>query len=159
VNLLASFRAPGTAGVHQVGVVVADLERAIAAHSRLLGFGAEAWRRATFDRESVSELTLRGAPASFSMKLAFAGSDPEIELIEPVEGASIYREWLVERGEGVHHLAVAVTSLAAATGAMEAAGFGVVQAGHGFAPKGSGGFAYYDTAHALGYVLEAVELP
>jgi len=159
MNLLAPFRAPGTAEVHQVGVVVADVERAIAGHSRLLGIDGHAWRRASFDRESVSELSLRGAPASFSMRLAFAGSGPELELIEPVDGPSIYREWLAERGEGVHHLAVAVTSLAAATAAMEVAGYAVIQAGHGFAPSGTGGFAYYNTAAALGYVLEAVELP
>jgi methylmalonyl-CoA/ethylmalonyl-CoA epimerase len=159
MNLLAAFRVPGTAAVHQVGVVVADLERAIAGHSRLLGIDDGAWRRASFDRGSVSDLTLRGEPAAFSMRLGFAGSDPEIELIEPVDGPSIYHEWLAERGESVHHLAVAVTSLADATAAMEAGGFEVVQAGSGFAPDGTGGFAYYDTANALGYMLEAVELP
>jgi catechol 2,3-dioxygenase-like lactoylglutathione lyase family enzyme len=159
MTLLAPFRAAGTAAVHQVGVVVSDLERAIAGHSRLLGLDEQAWRRASFDLESVSELNLRGEPAAFSMRLAFAGSDPEIELIEPVAGASIYREWLEERGEGVHHLAVAVASLAKATAAMEASGFGVLQDGRGFQPDGTGGFAYYDTAQVLGYVLEAVELP
>jgi methylmalonyl-CoA/ethylmalonyl-CoA epimerase len=158
VNVLAPFRAPGSAAVHQVGVVVADIEQAIDAHSRLLGLGREAWRRASFDRGSVETLTFRGDPASFSMKLAFTGSDPEIELIEPVDGPSIYREWLAERGESIHHLAVLVTSLTQATAAMEAAGFDVIQAGHGFAPQGTGGFAYFDTAHSLGYVLEAVEL-
>jgi methylmalonyl-CoA/ethylmalonyl-CoA epimerase len=159
VNLLAPFRAPGSAAIHQVGIVVADIERAIAGHARALGLEAGSWRRADFDRTSVEELTYRGAPAEFSMRLAFAGNDPELELIEPVAGASIYSEWLVERGDSVHHLAVSVTSLAQATAAMEAAGFGVIQAGHGFAPDGTGGFAYYDTVRSLGYVLEAVELP
>lgn len=158
MNLLAPFRAPGAAAVHQVGIVVADLERAIAGHSRLLGIDESAWRRDTFDRSSVEELTFRGEPASFSMRLGFAGSDPELELIEPVAGDSIYSEWLAGHGEGVHHLAVLVTSLAGATAAMEAAGFAVLQAGRGFAPSGTGGFAYYDTGGALGYVLEAVEV-
>ncbi|HEY8646035.1 MAG TPA: VOC family protein [Gaiellaceae bacterium] len=159
MNLLAPFRAPGTAAVHQVGVIVADLERAIAGHARLLGFDDAAWRRASFDQESVLELTLRGEPAAFSIRLAFAGNDPEIELIEPVAGSSIYHEWLEERGEGLHHIAVVVNSLVAATAAMEASDFAVLQAGRGFQPEGTGGFAYYDTAQVLGYVLEAVELP
>jgi len=157
--MLEHLRAPGTAAVHQIGIVVADVEQVIAGHARLLGFDDAAWRRASFDRQSVSELTLRGSPVAFSMRLAFAGSSPEIELIEPLAGPSIYHEWLEERGEGVHHLALAVTSLAEATATMEAAGFEVLQAGHGFAPDGTGGFAYYDTAHLLGYTLEAVELP
>lgn len=143
--------------VHQVGVVVADVERAIEGHSQLLGI--DEWRRASFDRESVEELMFRGQPAEFSIRLAFGGSDPEIELIEPVDGTSIYHEWLAEHGDGIHHLAVVVTSLADATAAMEAAGFEVVQSGRGFAPTRTGGFAYYDTARALGYVLEAVEMP
>jgi catechol 2,3-dioxygenase-like lactoylglutathione lyase family enzyme len=159
VTLLEPFRAPGTARVHQVGIVVEDIERAIAGHARLLGFTEESWRRADFGPESVEQLFVRGEPAEFSVRLGFAGSDPELELIEPMSGPSIYRERLDGHGEGLHHLAVVVTSLGAATEAMEAAGFGVLQAGMGFAPEGRGGFAYYETAHALGYVLEAVELP
>jgi methylmalonyl-CoA/ethylmalonyl-CoA epimerase len=159
VTLLEPFRAPGSGPVHQVGIVVEDVERAIAAHARLLGYSDAQWRRADFGPESVGRLFVRGNPAEFSMRLAFAGSDPELELIEPVSGPSIYREWLDERGEGLHHLAVVVTCLAEATAAMEQAGFGVVQAGNGFLPQGRGGFAYYETGQALGYVLEAVELP
>lgn len=159
MTLLEAFRAPGTAAVHQVGIVVEDVERAIAGHARLLGIDPDAWRRADFGPESVERLWVRGEPVEFSIRLGFAGRDPELELIEPVAGPSIYREWLDEHGEGLHHLAVVVTSLAAATEAMEAAGFAVLQAGTGFAPDGRGGFAYYDTGGALGYVLEAVELP
>ena len=29
-----------------------------------------------------------------------------VELLEPVEGPSIYKEWLDEHGEGLHHIAV-----------------------------------------------------
>jgi len=156
---LAALRAPGTAEVHQVGIVVADLDAAVAEHSRLCGCTQEGWRLDTFGRESVQELTVRGEPAVFSMRLAFHGAAPELELIQPLDGPSIYAEWLAATGGGLHHLAVAVTSLAQATAAMERAGFPTLQAGHGFAPAGRGGFAYYDTAAALGYVLEAVELP
>jgi hypothetical protein len=159
VTLLEPFRAPGTGPVHQVGIVVEDVERAIAGHNRLLGYGDADWRRADFGPESVERLLFRGEPVEFSIRLGFAGSNPELELIEPVSGPSIYREWLDERGEGLHHLAVVVTSLAETTAAMEHAGFGVVQTGTGFAPEGRGGFAYYETGQALGYVLEAVELP
>lgn len=159
MTLLEPFRAPGSARVHQVGIVVEDRERAIAGHARVLGFADTDWRRADFGPASVGQLFVRGEPAGFSIRLGFAGSEPELELIEPVDGPSIYREWLDEHGEGLHHLAVVVTSLAAATRAMEDAGFAVVQSGVGFAPTGRGGFAYYDTAPALGYVLEAVEMP
>jgi len=104
-------------------------------------------------------MTLRGKDASYSMRLAFAGEAPELELIEPVDGESLYSEWLAERGEGLHHLAVVVDSLDDAIAALEAAGYPNIQSGHGFAPNGKGGYAYFDTTHALGFILEAVELP
>lgn len=157
--VLAALRAPGTAAVHQVGLVVPDLDAAVAEHSLLLGCAPADWRLDVFGPESVEELTVRGKPAAFSMRLAFHGAEPEIELIQPLDGPSIYAEWLSAGGGSLHHLALAVTSLAEATQAMEAAGFPTLQAGRGFAPTGRGGFAYYDTTAALGYVLEAVELP
>lgn len=156
---LAELRSAGTVAVHQVGVVVADLEAAVAAHSRMCGCTSDDWRFDEFGRDSVEELTVRGAPAAFSMRLAFHGSAPELELIQPLAGPSIYAEWLAAGAGGLHHLAVAVTSLERATAAMERAGFATLQAGHGFAPAGRGGFAYFDTAAALGYFIEAVELP
>jgi methylmalonyl-CoA/ethylmalonyl-CoA epimerase len=156
---LAELRVPGTAEVHQVGIVVADLDTALAAYSGLCGSAPDDWRLDVFGPDSVDELTVRGARASFSMRLAFHGQAPEVELIQPLAGPSIYAEWLAERGSGLHHLAVVVRSLDEATAAMERAGFPPVQAGRGFAPDGRGGFAYYDTTAALGYLLEAVELP
>ena len=30
----------------------------------------------------------------------------DVELVQPVDGPSIYKEWLDEHGEGVHHIAV-----------------------------------------------------
>jgi methylmalonyl-CoA/ethylmalonyl-CoA epimerase len=155
---LAALRAPATAEVHHVGIVVSNLDAAVDAHSSLRGCAASDWRYDVFGPDSIEELTARGAPASFSMRLAFHGNTSQLQLIQPLAGPSIYAEWLAERGGGLHHLALAVTSLDEATAAMTAAGFPTLQAGRGFAPDGRGGFAYYDTTAALGYVLEAVEL-
>ena len=159
MGLIDALRVPGTERVHQVGIVVDDLERAIARHSLLLGIDPSEWRRQTFGPESVERMTLRGAEAAYSMRVAFVGDRPEVELIEPLDGPSIYHEWLQASGEGLHHLAFVVASLDAAVTALEAAGYPLLESGHGFAPDGRGGFAYFETTGALGYVLEAVELP
>lgn len=136
---------------------MANRDEAVARYSALLGY--ETWRQDSFGPGDVERMTLRGADAEYSMRLAFAGDAPEIELIEPVDGHSLYSEWLAERGEGLHHLAVIVDSLDDAIAAIEAAGYPNIQSGHGFAPNGQGGYAYFDTTHALGFILEAVELP
>jgi methylmalonyl-CoA/ethylmalonyl-CoA epimerase len=156
-GLLNALRAPGTARVHQIGIVVASCDEAVARYTAL--FGYPEWRRSTFGPEDVRRMTLRGADAAYSMRLAFAGTAPELELIEPAGGGSLYGEWLEERGEGLHHLAIVVSSLDEAIETMERAGFANIQSGHGFSPNGKGGYAYFDTVGALGFILEAVEMP
>lgn len=54
---------------------------------------------------------------------------------------------------------IGVDSLDDAIAALEDAGYPNIQSGHGFAPNGKGGYAYFDTTHALGFILEAVEMP
>jgi methylmalonyl-CoA/ethylmalonyl-CoA epimerase len=156
-DTLSALRAPGTAPVHQVGIVVASCDEAAARYTAVLGYPE--WRRSSFGPEDVQRMTLRGADASYSMRLAFAGTSPELELIEPTGGTSLYGEWLEARGEGLHHLAVVVASLDEAIETMERTGFANIQSGHGFAPNGKGGYAYFDTVGALGFILEAVEMP
>jgi methylmalonyl-CoA/ethylmalonyl-CoA epimerase len=107
----------------------------------------------------MAESSFRGAPGSFAMRLALAGSNPQIELIQPLSGPSLYHEWLAERGEGLHHLGMRVGDLAAAVGELERSGHRVLQSGRGYGQDGDGGFAYLDTTAELGVVLELIEAP
>lgn len=84
---------------------------------------------------------------------------PQYELIEPLEGPSIHADWLADRGEGFHHVGYVVTSLEQTTAEMEAAGHPVIARIHAFGVAGDGAAAYYDTADALGFLVEAVEPP
>jgi hypothetical protein len=76
-----------------------------------------------------------------------------------VDGPSIHADWLAERGEGFHHVAYVVESVAAVTAEMEAAGHPAIARIHAFGAAGDGAAAYYDTADALGFLVEAVEPP
>ena len=143
---------------YQVGIVVPDLEAAMRAYGPPRGAG-DVWRLWRYGEELLSDRRFRGSAGTFSMLIALGGSDPQLELIQPLEGPSIYHEHLERSGSGLHHLAFRVTDVAAATDEMERAGFGVLQSGYGFGADGSGGFAYYDTVAALGYIAEAVEPP
>jgi catechol 2,3-dioxygenase-like lactoylglutathione lyase family enzyme len=156
-SLVGRLGVPGTPSIYQVGIVVSDRDRAVAQYTSLLGITG--WRLSDFDEHSAARTIVRGVEAPLSMRLAFAGANPEIELIEPVGGNSIYGEWLRSRGEGIHHLAVAVDSIVDASAALADAGFEELQAGFGFAPSGRGGFAYFETTSELGFILEVVEMP
>ena len=141
--------------VVQIGIIVDDLEPALERYAT--GFGVGPWRIYTYGRGTLSKLVYRGQPGRFSMLLALAGQGPQIELIQPLEGPSLYHEWLDRRGPGLHHVAVEVDSLDETTAAMEAAGYPLLQLGLGFGPDGDGGFAYFDTQEDLGVIVEAIE--
>ena len=139
-------------------MLVPSLERALATHGTTPHV-APAWRIWTYDERIVPERIYRGGEGRFSMRLALGGSDPQVELIEPLQGPSAYHDWIDEHGYGFHHVGYYVEDVRAVMDAMARAGFELLQAGLGFGADGSGGFAYFDTAGALGYVTEAIEVP
>ena len=71
----------------------------------------------------------------------------------------VHADWLAQRGEGFHHVAYIVDSLAALTGEMEAAGHPPIARIHSFGADGDGSAAYFDTDESLGFLVEAVEPP
>jgi methylmalonyl-CoA/ethylmalonyl-CoA epimerase len=139
----------------QIGIIVRDVDEAVARHEAL--FGPQEWIRVENGPENLHGLHYRGEPADFWMRLALTGSDPQLELLQPLDGPSIMAEWLERRGEGLHHVAVLVESLDDTIAAMAEAGYACLQHGYGFGADGSGGFAYFDTEAALGYLVEALE--
>jgi hypothetical protein len=144
--------------VDQVAVVVRDLDVAMRHYHEKIGIGP--WRVYTFGPDRVRDMTFRGREQPYSMKLALADAgELSYELIEPVDGPSTYHEFLAAHGEGLHHLGCFVGDLDAAIGAMEARGFAVLQSGRGYGVDGDGGYAYFDSAAALGCIFEAIELP
>jgi methylmalonyl-CoA/ethylmalonyl-CoA epimerase len=147
------------AGFHvdQVGIVVRDLDGALARHDEVIGGGP--WRIWTYGPEIVPRQMLRGAESSFTMRIALSSSVPQIELIEPVSGPSIYEEWLDIHGEGLHHLGMFEPDLDAAIARMAGRGFPVLQSGRGYGLDGDGGFVYFDTVRDLGVILELIQVP
>ena len=141
----------------QVGIVVADLERALERYSALAGVGP--WQCWTYGPESVTRLTYRGGTGDYRVRIALSSTSPQIELLQPLEGESSHRDFLQAHGEGLHHVAVFVDSLDEAIESMAGAGYDVLQSGHGTGADGSGGFAYFDTERDLSLILEAVEIP
>jgi methylmalonyl-CoA/ethylmalonyl-CoA epimerase len=78
-----------------------------------------------------------------------------VELIQPVEGPSIYKEWLETKGEGLHHIAVMAHSAEESDSIKER--FGAMGA-----PVMMGGrigetieFYYLDTEPMLKIIIES----
>ena len=136
--------------------MVRDLERSAREFDARLGGGP--WRGWLFGPQGRYR-EYRGEPADWTLRLALNDRAPQFELIEPHDGPSIHADWLREHGECFHHLAYVVQSVERATAEMEAAGHPAIARIHSFGADGDGAAAYYDTADALGFLVEAVEPP
>jgi methylmalonyl-CoA/ethylmalonyl-CoA epimerase len=77
------------------------------------------------------------------------------ELIEPLDDKSIYADFLAEKGEGVHHVAVGGMPYRETFDAISAKGRSVLQGG-----KYQGAtFAYLSTDEDLGVITEIFDWP
>ena len=139
----------------QIGIVVRDVREAAARYTKL--WGIEDWVIVENGPQNMHGLHYMGGPADFSMRLALTGSDPQLELLQPLEGPSILADWLERRGEGMHHMGVMVASVDETIAQLAGAGIKCVQHGYGFGADGSGAFAYFDTEAELGCLIEAIE--
>ncbi|MGY2066529.1 IclR family transcriptional regulator domain-containing protein [Blastococcus sp. SYSU DS0619] len=140
--------------VSHVGLVVHDLDDAKVRHCGLVG--GRAWRTLEYGPSTVGEMTYRGRAVSSTVAVATAeGPDGAVDLVSPVAGVNIHRDWLEERGEGFHYVNVPVESLDEAVDTMRRGGFSVVQSGRSVTNGAEFAYAFFDTAGELGYVTRA----
>jgi len=131
--------------ITQVAFVVEDLEDGMDRFSNILGVGP--WDVYRFEPPALTDRTFRGESHEYSMRLALADvGETMLELIEPLEGPSIYTEHLEEHGEGLHHVACfAFEDPHAVIDAFEDAGMPVIQSGNFDGVE----YWYFDTADEL----------
>jgi hypothetical protein len=97
------MNAPLFGKVDQIGLVVSDVNKSIRDYVNHLGIGP--WWVKTFEPPLLSNTQLRGKPVEFTYNVAlgYSGST-QLELIAPLEGPSLYKEFLEAKGEGINHL-------------------------------------------------------
>jgi catechol 2,3-dioxygenase-like lactoylglutathione lyase family enzyme len=136
----------------QIAWVTRDLDATEKALTTLLG--AKKWVRMPGVHFGPDACTYRGRPADFvaDISLSYAG-DTQLELIAPVNGDSIYTEFLDRAGPGLHHICVEVDDIEAA---LAERGAEVVQ--RGVMPGGME-FAYVTAAEAGVPYLEIAYIP
>jgi len=120
------------------------------------------WARLGFPPMEVThpplgERRYHGQPGQFDQKLGWHRHGTVTwEWIEPLQGPTVYADFLKTHGEGFHHLGLEVPDMDVATRAWQALGIPIVQSGTwGEKGKpGSGRFAYADTTAAGGVTIE-----
>jgi methylmalonyl-CoA/ethylmalonyl-CoA epimerase len=141
----------------QCALVVNDLDQAVRRWADQLGIGP--WTGYRLGPPRLQEMRYDGEAVEFSFRHALAWQgELQFELIEPIEGPSIFADHLAIHGEGLHHLGKYVPDHPAAVAAALAAGFRPLQSARGFGAEGDGAFAYFRPP-GVATIIELIEAP
>jgi len=142
-------REPMFNGTLQVSVVVPDLDEAMRTYVDDYGIGP--WHVYDFNPGNVQGMHEAGKPVERSWRLALAQvGNVQWELVQPLDGDSVYARFLAEHGPGVHHIGVAVPDYEGTIAELTRRGHEVLLGG----TYNGVTFAYLSTDRDLGIVTE-----
>ncbi len=133
--------------LHHLSVVVRNMEEAIKFYESI-GIGPFE------DYPPLTEYIKLNVPdetgfLNLKFKVAQVG-DIQIQLCQPGEGKSPYKDFLEKKGEGVYHLGFVVDRVDDSEAELEKLGLKVLSSGR---RKDGSGFSYMDTAQKAGVTL------
>ena len=144
--------------VGQIGFVVEDLENMVRNYYDRFGIGS--WYFYTYAPPLLKFQKYYGKSVYFKFRLALSNlGNTRIELIQNMEGQTIYSDFIKEHGYGVQHLGIYVDDMQEALKEAVAAGYSVIMEGGGFGLDGDGHFAYLDTEKTCGTTFELIQRP
>jgi methylmalonyl-CoA/ethylmalonyl-CoA epimerase len=101
----ATPKVPPGMRITQVAIVVKDLKSTMKRYHEVMGW--QPWSVFEHKPPVLRNTTVRGKPVKYTMLGAEVHCDPiDFEILQPLEGPSIYKEFLDEKGEGLHHVSV-----------------------------------------------------
>ena len=144
--------------ISQICILVPDLDKAIRNFYHRFGIGP--WTIYTYDDKFVPKQTRHGKPTRYSSRIGLANvGSMRIELIQPLEGETVYTEFIKKHGYGVQHLGVLTENMGESLQQAENAGLAMTMDGSGFGLDGDGHYAYLDTEDLVGITFELIERP
>ena len=143
----------GTNVVAQIGFLVHDIEKSARVYADFLGVDVPKIQ-ITGELEKA-QTRYKGKPSPARAKLAFFKIGPtiELELIEPTQEPSTWRDDLNRKGEGVHHIAFVIKGMKDKISKLEKNGVPLLQTGE----YPGGRYAYLDATRDLKVILELLE--
>ena len=145
--------------INQICIVVRDVRAAMRQYWDTVGIGP--WKLYTVGGPdlSLAYMSYHGQSSRFKFYMALANTENiQFELIQPLEGKTIYQDFLDTHGEGVQHLGMAVDDIDQEMANAEANGVAVIQWARGVG-EGKRGHAYLDTEGCLHTTFEFIQKP
>ena len=139
--------------LHHISIVVRDAEKA-QKYYESIGIGP--WVDYPPMKEYVN-INVPDEAGFYNLKIKCVQIGPvQLQLVEPGEGDSLYKDYLQEKGEGVFHIGFEVNDISATDAKIEAMGLDVLSSGR---RENGSGFSYLDTASEAGVVLLVRQSP
>jgi hypothetical protein len=141
-----------TTTVVQVGVIVKDIEAKARAWADI--FDLPIPNIIITDTVEHAHTEYKGQPTSARAKLAFFNlGQVALELIEPIDEPSTWKDQLDQHGESLHHIAFFINGMPEKIAYLTSKGVPLVQRGD----YTGGRYAYMDGVSQLGLILELLE--
>jgi hypothetical protein len=129
--------------INQVAIVVRDVARTAASYWNILGIGP--WAIYEWGEPTIYDRKYRGRGAWGCDRIAVASvGGVKLELCQPVAGDSIYRDYLNEHGEGLHHIDFVVDDVDRAADILSKDGFLSLQSGRFGPPESGNAYSYIE---------------
>jgi methylmalonyl-CoA/ethylmalonyl-CoA epimerase len=142
----------------QIGVVVRDLDRTLEALSETFGIVALRtlyWPPA--DRPDF-ERFYYGQATDFTCRIAFARlGTVELEIIQPLEGRSIWSDFLDRHGDGIHHIRFNVEDIETQQVIDFLSGQGIQVSQRGSGLRQGTDWVCFDTEEKVGFCIEIMK--
>jgi len=114
--------------INQVAIAVWDIEQVTHNFWNILGIGP--WETYNWEPPLIYDRKYYGKPSWAREKISLCRVGPvQIELVQPVAGKSLYRDFLNEYGEGLHHLNFLVEDIDKTSSLLAAQGFPSILSG------------------------------
>jgi methylmalonyl-CoA/ethylmalonyl-CoA epimerase len=141
----------------QICVVVENLEEAMKRYSDLLGVGP--FLIYSVDSRELG-VTREGKPTNYRIRVGMAKMGGAVlELLENLEGQTIWKDFFDIHGECMHHIGLFVKNFPVALKAFTERGFKITVDGPIASPERIGRFTYLDTEERLGTTFELLDFP
>jgi hypothetical protein len=142
--------------ISQIAIAVEDVEKTASDYWNILGVGP--WAIYRWEAPLVHDRVYRGKPADADERIALTQlANVRFALVSPGKEPSIYRDWLADRGEGLHHIQFLVDSVDGVyevNDALARQGYEAVQYAKVGPAESEGAYSYIDMMDPLGCIWE-----
>lgn len=141
----------------QIGLLVDDLEGTMDKLEKIFGIGP--FRIVDFPPEGEKNVKMqyRGKDSKFRAKFCFFDlGNIELEIIQPLEGESIWRDFIDKRGPGLHHIKFSVPTHQGVVEYLLGQGIEISQIGSAVGKNAGKEWMYFDTHDLIGFDIETM---